>query len=75
MQILTSKINEAFKGIFLDPNGEWTEVDGRDLEGEADVRQIKNWPANHSIDDLKKICKDSGYSGFTLGKDGTWAAN
>ena len=57
------------------PGDFWTEVDGLDLEGEADVQHISNWSKSYSIDDLKKICIDKNYSGFTLGKEGTWAAD
>ena len=54
---------------------EWTEVVGGDLPGEGDFEggAISNWPLTYTFDELKNICKTNGYSGFLLGKDGTWA--
>ena len=47
------------------------------MEGVGDCERITDGKSKHSIDDLKKICIDKGYSGFgTKGSepsfDGVW---
>ena len=49
----------------------WTMVPGYDICGEGDVHSIPNWPAQHSLDDLKKMVIERGWSAFVLGKPGT----
>ena len=53
----------------------WTKVPGYDIAGEGDVHNIGNWSAQHSLDDLKNMVKEKGWSAVTLGKAGTAAAN
>ena len=58
--------------LFAKPeNVGWTQVAGRDIDGEGDVKQIKNWANHHSLADLKAMVVEKGWSGVTLGNDGT----
>ena len=58
--------------LFAKPeNCGWTKVVGRDIDGEGDVKQIKNWAHSHSLADLKAMVVEKGWSGVTLGNDGT----
>ena len=45
-----------------------------DIPSEGDVRHIANWPTTHKFADLQKMVVDNGWSGVSLGKDGTAAA-
>jgi len=44
----------------------WTEHKDIDMSHQGDVEIIGDWKKTHSIDDLKKICEDKGYSAFTV---------
>jgi len=37
-----------------------------DMYGVGNIEKINNWKNTHSIDDLKKIAIDKGYSGFAV---------
>ena len=51
---------------------EWTVIDGYDLN-EGNVESIHDWSTAYTLDEIKNICKTKGYSGFLVGKDGTYA--
>ena len=50
---------------------DWTTVPQYDLEGEGDVHNIQGWEEEHSLDDLKAMVVENGWSGFALGMPGT----
>ena len=50
----------------------WFKVGGKDIAGQGDVEKIKNWPSRFTLDGLKGHVVSNNYSGFALGKDGTW---
>ena len=50
---------------------DWTTVPLYDLEGEGDVHDIQGWQDEHSLDDLRAMCVENGWSGFALGMEGT----
>lgn len=54
----------------------WLKVGpGLDIAGEGDVHHIADWAKEgKSIDDLKKMVIDKGWSGFAMGKAGSWAS-
>jgi len=45
----------------------WEELVNMDMCGQGDVEMIKNWRGKHSIDGLKQIAEDKGYSAFSIG--------
>lgn len=58
------------------PDGpNWTKVPGYDIAGEGDVKLIKNWPATHTLDQLKQIVIDNSWNAVVIGKAHTGAAN
>ena len=53
----------------------WVKVPGYDIAGQGDVHHIGQWSKKHSMDDLKNMVITKGWSGVTLGKAGTGAAD
>ena len=51
-------------------NDKWTKLLGKDVAGQGDVYHIPNWPAKHTLDQLKQMVINKGWSGVTLGKPG-----
>ena len=45
----------------------WQELVNMDMCGQGDVEILKNWRSNHSIDGLKQIAEEKGYSAFSVG--------
>lgn len=46
--------------------GTWTQYSNIDMCGQGDVEIIGNWKTHKSIDDLKRIVEQKGYSAFTV---------
>jgi len=46
--------------------GTWKQYSNIDMCNQGDVEIIHNWKKTHSIDDLKRIVEDKGYSAFTV---------
>ena len=46
--------------------GTWTQYSNIDMCGQGDVEIIGNWKSHKSIDDLKRIVEQKGYSAFTV---------
>ena len=64
---------EETKKEYLVPKPEscgWVEVKGRDVDCEGDVFKIKNWVVSESLEDMKAMVIEKGWSGVTLNKDG-----
>ena len=47
----------------------WEEHSNIDMCGQGDVESIDNWMSAHSIDDLKRIVEEKGYSAFAVSPD------
>ena len=47
---------------------------GKDIPGQGDVHHIPNWPATHTLDQLKAMVVEKRWSGVTLGKPGQGGA-
>jgi len=45
----------------------WEELVNVDMCGQGDVEILKNWKSKHSIDGLKQIVEEKGYSAFSIG--------
>lgn len=45
----------------------WEEYENMDMCGQGDVEFIGNWRSKHSVDDLKRIAEEKGYSAFSIG--------
>jgi len=45
----------------------WEEFVNMDMCGQGDVEILKNWRSKHSIDGLKQIAEEKGYSAFSIG--------
>jgi len=45
----------------------WEEHVNMDMCGQGDVEILKNWRSKHSIDGLKQIAEEKGYSAFSIG--------
>jgi len=46
--------------------GSWSQHNNIDMCGQGDVEIIPDWKRHKSIDDLKKMVEDRGYSAFTV---------
>ena len=69
--------NKGVKGFWLretpdpealseDAGQNWVKVKGFDIAGEGDVKFLGGYEKTHSIDELKGIVIENGWSGFTL---------
>ena len=50
--------------------GRWSEHQNIDMCGQGDVEIIHNWRSTHSVDDLKRIVEQKGYSAVCVGSFG-----
>ncbi|CAD7925571.1 unnamed protein product [Amoebophrya sp. A120] len=48
------------------PGGTWSEHLNIDMCFQGDVEMVKDWTKTHTIDDLRKIVEQKGYSAFTV---------
>lgn len=60
MESAAAKKEESKKGMY------WTEHKNIDMCRQGDVEIIGDWKNKHSINDLKKMVEDKGYSCFTV---------
>merc|ERR1712183_321478 len=64
-----SKQKNAEKNTSKDGvNGYWTEHQNIDMYAQGDVEFIQKWKSRHSIEDLKKMVEQRGYSAISLNK-------
>ena len=56
---------------------EWQTVERKDIHvgGQDYIHIVQNWRSKSTLETLKLHAESKGYSGFSLGRDGTWAAN
>ena len=61
-------IVKKFTAVFEDALAEncWEEYKNLDMSGQGDVDIIHDWKTKHSIDDLKRIAVEKGYSAFSV---------
>ena len=45
-----------------------------DIAGQGDVHHIPNWPATHTLEQLKELIISKQWSGVALGKPGVGGA-
>ena len=53
-------------GVHRGAKGTWAHYSNIDMCGQGDVEIIGDWKRKHSIDDLKRMVEERGYSAFTV---------
>mmetsp|Transcript_14998 Transcript_14998/g.19458 ORF Transcript_14998/g.19458 Transcript_14998/m.19458 type:complete len:319 (-) Transcript_14998:271-1227(-) len=64
--VAKQRLMQKFIGAEDNTQGFWTQHENIDMCGQGDIEIIHNWKNTHSIDDLKRIVQQKGYSGFTV---------
>ena len=61
-------LEKGYSGFILTPNtegGTWEEYKDIDMSCQGDMEIIKNWKEKYSLEDLKKIVEEKGYSAIS----------
>ena len=61
---LVKKFTEIFENITV--TDMWEEYEDLDMCGQGDVQIEGDWKSKYSVDDLKKIVIEKGYSAVTV---------